>query len=308
MKKNSWSHISNCLLEPYTKPALTIEQQADRLIERGLVVSNRSELEQFLSNVSYYRLTAYLFPFKENGEEHFKDGTTFEIICRRYNFDRRFRILVLDAIERVETALKSRIVNSFVIQYSAFGYLDVRNFNNFPQDKYDRFLNEIRDSVDRSRERFVEHFRNKYSNSDLPLWMVSELISFGTMFTMFRNMNYVEKKAIANSFKLSLAVFESWLLTLNYIRNICAHHARLWNKRLGVQPKRPVGKGFEAWTAFDTEKPFFVLFILSYLLHFCAPRTLWRNRVEDLLQEYNELPLHGVGFVKNWNKHPIWNN
>ena len=75
MKKNSWSHISNCLLEPYTKPALTIEQQADRLIERGLVVSNRSELEQFLSNVSYYRLTAYLFPFKENGEEHFKDGT-----------------------------------------------------------------------------------------------------------------------------------------------------------------------------------------------------------------------------------------
>ena len=291
---------------PYRKPPLSPEQQANLLISRGLVIQDRTELIDFLSRVSYYRLTAYLFPFKISGSEHYEDGTTFEIIYRRYTFDRRFRLLILDALERFETAMKARIVNVFVMRHGAFGYLDIHNFNNFPQMKYDRFLNETREAARNSREMFVKHFYDKYSDSDLPLWMTSELISFGTMFTMFRNMNYQEKKEIAETFQLPIEILESWLHTLNYIRNICAHHARLWNKRLGIIPKKPKRKGFENWSSFDTGKPFFILLMLSYLLKYCAPHTHWRTRVEKLIDEYGELPFERIGFVPCWQENPIW--
>lgn len=291
---------------PYQKLPLSPEQQADLLISRGLVVQDRTELIDFLSRVSYYRLTAYLFPFKIPGSEHYKEGTTFETIYRRYTFDRRFRLLILDALERFETAMKTRIVNVFVMQHGAFGYLDIHNFNNFPQDKYDRFLTEIREAVKKSSEKFVKHFSSKYSNSDLPLWMASELITFGTMFTMFRNMNHREKKLIAATFQLPVIILQSWLHTLNYIRNICAHHARLWNKRLGVAPQMPKRQGFEAWAAFDTEKPFFILLMLSHLLKCCAPNTHWRTRMEELINEYGELPFDRIGFVSCWQENPIW--
>ena len=293
---------------PYRKPPLSTEQQADLLISRGLIIHDRNELIDFLSRVSYYRLTAYLFPFKKTGSEHYEVGTTFETIYRRYTFDRRFRLLILDALERFETAMKARIVNVFVMRHGALGYLDIHNYNDFSPDKFDRFLNEIREAVKKSSEKFVKHFLDKYSDQDLPLWMASELITFGTMFTMFRNMNYQEQKEIAETFQLPVKILKSWLHTLNYIRNICAHHARLWNKRLGVAPQMPKRKGFEAWTAFDTEKPFFILLMLSHLLKCCAPHTHWRTRMEELIDEYGELPFEKIGFSPGWKENSIWKN
>ena len=116
------------------------------------------------------------------------------------------------------------------------------------------------------------------------------------------------KKAIATSFKLPVAILESWLHTMHHVRNICAHHARLWNRRLGIKPKHPSGKDFTDWAAFDNEKPFFVLLMLNYMLKFCAPTTNWHARVEALIKEFEYLPLEKIGFIKNWQKHCLWKN
>ena len=99
----------------YTKPALSFEQQAQRLLDRGLITPDKGTLVQHLRVVNYYRLSAYWYPFKcidpATGNEQFTPDTTFEMIWRRYTFDSHLRLLVMDAIEYVEVAfLRTRMV------------------------------------------------------------------------------------------------------------------------------------------------------------------------------------------------------
>ena len=290
----------------YKKPVLTVVQQATLLIDRGIIVNDISELSEFLAHTSYYHLSAYLFPFKEADSERFKPGTTFEMIYRRYTFDRRFRIMVLDAIERVETAMKARIVNEFSVRHGAFGYLNIENFNHFPEDKFNYYQSAIANEIRKSKEQFVKHFRDKYTNEHLPFWMAIELISFGTLFTIFRYMRNDEQKRIARTFCIPSSILVAWLHTLNYVRNICAHHARLWNIRLALIPRKPTNSAYPQWGNVDAEKPFMILLMLSHLLRYCAPRTHWRQRMEDLVDEYADLPFDRIGFPENWKNHPVW--
>lgn len=300
----------------YTKPALSFEQQAQRLLERGLIVPDKAILVKRLSTVNYYRLSAYWYPFKEvdsvTGEERFAPSTTFDIIWRRYTFDRRLRLLVMDAVEHVEVALlRTRLVEQFTLLHGPFGYCDIRNFNPkfFPED-YSRCLRELDDAVKRSSEEFVERFRRKYTGEPrLPLWMAVEVMTFGQLFTLFRNLHRSEQQELAKAVDLYPPVLISWLHTLNFIRNACAHHARLWNRELPIRPILPDARHHPEWhipVTLDNRRIFAVLTLLRYLLTYIDPQNDWQARLEQLLADYPELPIHWMGFPKNWHECPIW--
>ncbi len=144
----------------YTKPSLTYEEQADVLISRGLL-ADRDILIATLQNVNYYRLSGYLYPFR-NTDDSFLDGTTLDIVWRRYRLDRRLRFLLLDAIERVEVALRSRIVYHFVHKHNAFTYLNKIYLPNLNQTRYDEFKQKLATEISRSKEKFIIHFNRKY--------------------------------------------------------------------------------------------------------------------------------------------------
>ena len=216
----------------YTKPALSFEQQAQRLLDRGLVAPNKATLVSHLKVVNYYRLSAYWYPFKitdpVSGAESFIPNTTFETIWRRYTFDRELRLLVMDAIERVEVAiLRTRMVEQFTLHHGPFGYTDIRNFSpRFHPSEHTRLLTELDEAVDRSNEEFVGRFRGKYTNEPrLPLWIAVEVMTFGQLFTLFRNLDRPEQQSLSQQFNLYPPVLVSWLHTLNFVRNACAHHA-----------------------------------------------------------------------------------
>ena len=188
----------------YTKPPLTFEQQARRLLDRGMIASDRNQLIARLSAVSYYRLSGYWYPFKQQ-DDTFKPGTTFETIWQRYIFDRQLRLLVMDAVERIEVAiLRTQMVEYFTLKYGPFGYIDKTNFNpKFAADAHSRLLVDIRDATRHSKETFVNHFFSKYSNEfDLPLWMAVEVMSFGNLFTFFRNLDNRTSKRLPNAVAL----------------------------------------------------------------------------------------------------------
>lgn len=298
------------LLMKYLKESLTFEQQAELLIKRGLIVDDKSFLIDRLSSINYYRLSAYLFPFRIEGSDNFKQGTKFSDIYHRYTFDRRFRCLIFDAVERFETALKTKLVNKFTLKYGPFGYLDIKNFHQFQQSDFDKMQKIIKEDVKHAEknEIFVKHFKAKYEDKHLPLWMVSEVISYGTMLIMFKHLQYHFKQEIAREFNTQLQVFESWVLCLSVIRNICAHHARLWNRRLGIKPRIPNPRKHPDWHGASNEKPFVILLILNHLLHRCAPKSHWKERIENLMNEYKDLPLQNMGFPKDWQSHPLWRN
>ncbi len=300
----------------YSKPALSFEQQAQRLLDRGLIAPDKNLLIKRLSTVNYYRLSAYWYTFKQvdpiTGEERFAPNTSFEIIWSRYTFDRLLRLLVMDAVERVEIALlRTRMVEQFALLHGPFGYCNINNFSpKFSQQDFSRLLRELDDAVTRSQEEFVKRFRKKYNSEPrLPLWMAAEVMTFGQLFTLFRHLNRSEQKRLANAFDLFPPVLESWLHTLNFIRNACAHHARLWNRELPIRPLLPDARHHPKLyipVNLDNRRIFVVLTLLLYLLNYIDPQNDWGKRLKGLLTNYPEIPFHWMGFPKNWNEIPIW--
>lgn len=297
----------------YTKPPLTFAQQAQRLIDRGMVVANQNLLLQRLRVVSYYRLSAYWYPFKR-ADDTFQPGTTFETIWRRYTFDRQLRLLVMDAVERIEVALlRTLMVEQFALNYGAFGYLNKANFSpDFSAAAHTRLLTEIQAATRQSKELFVAHFFTKYTSEPaLPLWMAAEIMSFGQLYTFFCNLDRAEKQTIAHALNLFPPVLESWLHTLLYIRNLCAHHARLWNRELAIRPRIPAKRHHPEWhqpTAIENTRVFAVLTLARFLLQKIAPQSEWRKRLFALLDQYPDIPLPLMGFPERWQESSIWHS
>ncbi|MHB1357727.1 MAG: Abi family protein [Anaerolineae bacterium] len=299
----------------YTKSALSFEEQSDLLISRGLVVADRNELVQFLGRVNYYRLSAYFYMFKsqnEMGEECFRSGTTFNTV-RRFNlFDRELRLLLMDPIEQIEVAiLRTRMVNYFTKLYGPFGYLEIRNFNrSFTSDKHRDLLMGISNAVKKSREEFVARYKAKYTEeNNLPLWMLAEIMSHGELCTMFSYLRDQQKKEIARDYNLSAPVLNSWLHTMNFTRNACAHHSRLWNRLIPISPLVPYPENLPEWhspVSFSNDRIFAVLTLMRYLIRFINPANDFQQRLMALLDKYSDIPLSYMGFPNNWLDCPIW--
>lgn len=291
----------------YSKPPLTWEQKAQQLLDRGLI-AEKTKLITCLKSVNYYRLSGYLYPFR-NPDDSFKRNTSLDTIWRRYTFDRRLRLIVLDAIERFEISLRTNMVYFFAHRYGQFGYTDASNLPKLKTEDFNDFIEKIKQETQRSREPFKKHFFDKYGDchSHLPIWMVTELMSFGLLLSMFRGIEAGLKKTIAKQYGITDKVLLSWIVSINGIRNICAHHSRLWNRVLGYKPFIPRHiQEFHKPVEIRNNKIFGILTILRFLLKQIAPQSKWMERLFTLLKEYNDIPINQMGFPDNWKDCPIW--
>lgn len=293
----------------YTKPTLTFEAQADLLIQRGLK-ADRHILLFRLHSVNYYRLSAYLYPYRLT-DNSYHPGTTLDLIWKHYTFDRQLRVIIMDAVERVEVAVRTQLIYHFAHRCGPFGYTDQKNLPRLPADKHQKWLDEMKAESGRSRETFIDHFNKKYGDqhSHLPLWMLGEIMSFGKMLTLFNGTDDSLRKKIAAEYNISDVVLKSWLGTLNVIRNICAHHGRLWNRELSYKPFIPKANKFPQWhypVAITNNRVFGILTILRYMLTYVAPTSGWAHRFIKLIHDYPEIHLRSMGFPDNWKDSPIW--
>lgn len=294
----------------YTKPPLTYEQQADQLIARGLI-ADRDQLIAALQSVNYYRLSGYWFPFREYPNENFRAGTRFDMIWRRYAFDRRLRLLVMDGIERVEISVRTQLTYELSHRSGAFGYLDRAQLPNLNEDDYYALIRQLREQYGKSKERFANHFQHKYGDEHdlLPIWMVTELMTFGNLLTMIRGASKVIHQEMSKKFDIKDVVLLSWLRALNAIRNTCAHHSRLWNRELGYKPMIPNRDiRWQRPVEIRDNRVFVILTIIQYLMAYIAPQSKWAERLKALLDEYPEIPRRDMGFADNWMDVPMWSS
>lgn len=292
----------------YSKPHLTYRKQADQLINRGLVADVDTLITR-LKSVNYYRLSGYWFPFRLPGDD-FKPGTTLDEIWDRYTFDRQLRCIVIDAVERMEIAIRTDIVYEFSLQYGPFGYKEKNNFPGLSTASHNQLLISYYRETINSREVFVNHFKDKYGDEHelLPMWMAVEIMSFGMMLTFYTGLAKNMKRKVSNKYGIAFGVLESWLKTLNQVRNICAHHGRLWNRELGIKPRIPDNNGIWKQPVVVANKRIFgVLTILKYIINHIAPQSKWGSRLFKLLEDYPDVPIKSMGFPDNWRECPIWN-
>lgn len=297
----------------YQKPWLSYEQQADRLEERGLSF-DRTDLVAHLADIGYYRLSGYWYIYKQNPgsvDESFVPGTSFEKVWDLYTFDRQLRLITLDAIERVEVYMRTQLAYRLAETAGPFGYLDRSTLPNMEQSTYGHFMSRCFTAYDRSKTPFIEHFKQKYGDSHglPPYWTLVNIMDFGMMLTLFKGSPDAVKRGISSDLGVRAEVFESWLLTLNTVRNACAHHDRLWNKRLGNRTKIPRGHRYPEWHRpheVNNSTTFTLLTILGYLLERIAPNTSWHGKVVHLLQNRSEEDLRRMGFREGWETCPMW--
>ena len=293
----------------YSKPALSFQRQIQQLKARGLVIQNPQKAVHLLQSISYYRLSGYWYPLLANKEKHlFKPGAEFENCFKLYRFDRELRSTVTSELEKIEIAVRAKIIYTLSEQAGPFGYLNPAIYKK-PQQFHDYLHPKLNEEYARSDEEFIRAFRTKYANPLPPSWMAMEIVSFGTLSRLFSYLKPGrEKRGIANHFGLSESVFENWLHCMVYLRNICAHHSRFWNRTLSIQPQLPLSpkRIFIQNKNVRSDRAYFVLVMIRYMLQTVNPKSGFVQKIKALLVKYNNVDPQAMGFPLNWEQEQFW--
>ena len=277
----------------YTKPHLSYQEQIQLLKTRNLIIKDETYALQKLQHISYYRLSAYFLPFYIQ-KDKFLDGITFQEIIELYHFDKKLRIITFSAIEKIEIFLRTSIAYNFSKVHTPFAYMDKNNFCCEDKD-YDWLIEDIKKETKWSKETFVKHFKEKYSQEDLPIWMVVETISFGTLSKLYTMLSPQTEKLILNGIDLPSFVFKNWLHVFSYVRNISAHHSRLWNRQFVIKAKMPRHK--KEFKGMINDRFYTFAMMTTYILNTINDTFDFEKELNKLFEKYPNIDKKAMGFV-----------
>jgi abortive infection bacteriophage resistance protein len=295
----------------FNKLPISIPEQITLLKQRGLLFNDEIKAAHYLSNISYYRLRAYTYPFQdnENPDHPFIKPVTFEQILELYVFDRKLRMLVFDGLEKIEISLRTKIIYNYALVYGSHWHENINLYWN--TNRFIRDVNKLYEEIDRSNETFIKHYKNKYTQPpNPPAWMSLEVASIGLLSKLFENLKMSrEKKMIAKEFGLAHPnVLESWMHAFAQLRNICAHHGRLWNRRFTTMPQLPNNPSFQFLNNLNihANKLYAILSCITYILHIISPGNTFNQRLKELMSSCLLVEEKEMGFSEDWLKEPIW--
>ena len=226
----------------YTKQAITLEDQINILKQRGLILNDEDETLDVLGHISYFRLAGYWRPLEQDKQRHiFKPNSHFSTVVSLYRFDTELRMLIFSAIQQIEIAVRTKMIQHVALKHGPFWFMDTALASNSGIHAF--CLNNLKQELSRSSDEFIkEHFRKYSSPSFPPVWKTLEVASMGTLSKLYNNLNdFKVRKRIAHDFNLpEHQCMGSWLRSLTVVRNACAHHARLWNAHISITPQTSV--------------------------------------------------------------------
>ena len=216
--------------------AYTIDEQIQNLRQLKLTICNIDYAKKFLNEVSYFRfIKAYSLGLKDDNG-FYKPNVDFDVLVELYQFNCAFRQVLFMQIERIEVTLRCRISGYFSNKYGVLGYEDAANFHN--RVHHEQFLAEKDKDIRRNyRSPFVHNFQTNYVDGKIPFYALVELFPFGTLSKFFKNMKTDDKKQLAQSYGVNYPYLESWIESLAFIRNVCAHYGRLYNAAFPKTPR-----------------------------------------------------------------------
>lgn len=319
----------------YSKPHLTLDQQLQLLADRGLEIDDWELRKADLATIGYYRLAAYLYPFRSLKPpelrttdwnfrfDEFEDGARFTDAIALYDFDCNLRRLLFNGLEMLEVSLRSQIANFAGEVHTHIhlrrDLLDPRECDKRPRgsnrDSYQLWSTKYREQLERaSGEDFVKHHRARYGEA-LPVWVVMEIIDFGSVTYLFNFLPVATKNAIARNYGVTQGtIFASWLRSFNYIRNLVAHHSRVWNRMMVTRPRIPVesvvGSEVHHLSQSQSNKVYPLVALLAYSLSSLDPLNEWNHRAVEVFDGFprlSKLSLESaMGFPSDWRTLDLW--
>lgn len=272
---------------PFDKQPLSNKEIIRLLSERGMIIADPKRAEHYLDFISYYRLSVYMLPFQDESIS-FKKSVSFEKILRLYSFDRRLRLLSMDALERIEVAFRTVIVNCLSEKCGAFWLENPDCFH----DKNKRntqasMLEEIRKQIEQQKTApSLEHYYQTYSAPEIPpAWIVFEILPFGCVSRIYENLKRPYRKAVAEKFGIEESILQSWFHALSVLRNSCAHHSRIWNRKYPFKIKKA-----NAFPELDTAERFYCFaLIIDILLSKIVQTPTWTQRLKETINEFSDV-------------------
>jgi abortive infection bacteriophage resistance protein len=282
------------------QPSMNVDEQIENLKSKGLIFEDEEKAKSFLNDVSYFRMVkAYSLGLKVKNE-NYNEGVRFEDIIGRYLFNSNLRQVVLVQIEKVEVNLRCRLTNYFCDKYGVFGYEDINNFA-VPENIFKPFYKDMLKELSRNaKSPFVVNFRKNYVSGKIPLYALVELFSFGTLSKFYKNMKNEDKKAVAAMYGVGYTYFGSWIESVAFVRNVCAHYGRIYNVKFPKAPKlyrRYTENGIKNYRLFAT---------LLTLKHLLPNDKQWLNFVENielLFEKHSDVKLDFIDFPSDWKEY-----
>jgi abortive infection bacteriophage resistance protein len=294
----------------YTKPPLTLQAQLEQLKQRGMQVGDDTLAIHYLGELNYYRLGAYWLPFENDHATHrFRPNTSFEQVINLYDFDRGLRLLIIDAVERIEVSIRTKLAYALGHKYGPHPHLNASIF--FDPIEYGRSISKLDQEVKRSSEEFIKHLTKKYEELLPPIWAVVELMTIGQLSKWYNNLgSRHDRKAIADTYDIDEKNLRSFLHHLCTVRNLCAHHSRVWNREYTFIFSIPNKRPHAALTSFNnnerqTRKIYNTLVMLAYMMDRISPNHHWKGRLKALISDH-VIDIKAMGFPVNWQSLPIW--
>ena len=283
----------------YNKKPISIADQIAQLKSRGLIIEDENNAEKVLSIISYFRFVNYLRPMEEDKVTHkFKPGKKFSNALDLYYFDKTLRSVLFSAIQTVEIALRTSVIQHFSIFKDG--------------EMHKACLKTIKTELKRTKEDFInEHFAKYDRPSMPPSWKTLEVVSFGTLGKLYSNFADTSiKKTVARSFNVpNHEVLDSWIAALAALRNCCAHHARTWNRRYPWKPKMPATLPLN-WIsnalAVRKQKLYAQLCCLAYMCQTIVSTSDFKGGLKALLAKYPKVNPTALGFPPLWDQEPLW--
>ena len=307
------------------KPWLSYEAQLAQLRERGLQVDDEAAALNYLARLGYYRLSGYWYPMRKVDQHAsaqqgkavrsngFVPGSHFQSVVQLYVFDKKLRLLALDALERIEMAVRVDVAH-VLGKRDPLAHLKPEHLHgNFTKKVITKgagtgktthqvWLEKLQQLQFQARKQpFMQHHLQAYGA--LPVWAAAEVWDFGLLSKLFAGMKYEDQQTIAHRYgAVDGKAFGQWLRSLNMIRNVAAHHARLWN--LNVLELSPLPAGWPV--QLKPARPFFYFCLMQHLLGRICPNSTWGARLAQLLEDDFPQTAQGVLALSDFGLYPGW--
>lgn len=280
----------------YSKPHLPFSAQIQLLHQRGLIIGDPVEAERFLEQNNYYRVSAYFRPFYA-AADCFRAGTTLQDVAHLYACDANLRSWLHGQLAGWEIYFKTQAAYWHSQAHGFDGYKDAQSFHAGFWERHPQWLQKSLTDFRKSKELFSAHFKTRYPGSPYPpLWMLCETMTFGAIAQWVDGLETAVLQKLAEPFGISKDVLLSWVHTMVYIRNLCAHHGRTWNRELSIRPMVP--RDWEG-REYQSNRIFRVLSMLEYMnlkVHGASLAPL----VRGVLEQFPVDRWPSMGVPQNW--------
>lgn len=289
----------------YAKPALSIDEQVEHLLSCGMIIPDREQTKRDLAHKNYYRLRAYWLPFEVknpgDGTTYLRPDTTWPKIMNLYEFDQQLRARLMAAIENIEISARTRWAYHLAMTYGPHAHENSNIF--FKSDTHQQLLQKLIDDYKESPEVFAAHHRAKYPELlTPPIWASCEMMTLGQLSRWYGALkNLADQRAISKCYGLNETIFRSFLHHLTIVRNICAHHGRIWNRALVVTMKIPQDRKIAPLFNETAQQRIYNTIVMLALLQ-CAidPSCTWAKELKSFIEANPGINLTAMGFPGDW--------